>query len=450
MDITLNFMVSLLEKMCVFVVIAYLVTRTKYFTKILDNKFKRKDIIIFVLIFGIITIFAIASGIDILDTEADMAALAPMIAGLVGGPIVGLGVGIIGGVSRYLVGGSASFILSVTIILSGLFAGVIYVLNQRKFIGMTGSVLYSLIMGFITILLLILYYPNQTDFIFFLGFPLILSNTLGILIFGYIISNLIRERKTSKERDKYFKELEWKKNELQIAINIQKSFLPKEIPRLKNFDLDALTIPAMEVGGDFYDFIPVSNEEIGLVIADVSGKSVPAALFMASSRSIIRAKATGNAGAGSIINDVNQLITAEAESGMFVTLFYSTLNCKEKTLTYVNAGHNPPILYRAKTGDIRALKTKGMAIGVIDDVKFEEKEIKLETNDIVIFYTDGVTEAINDKEEQFGKDRLFDLLKENKDLSSEKMVRKIIEKIEEFSRKRAQFDDITLMILKAI
>lgn len=450
MDVTVNFMLSLLEKMCLFVVIAYLVTRMKFFTEILDHKFSRKNLIIFTSIFGLITIFSIASGISIFGTEADMAELAPMVAGLVGGPLIGLAVGIIGGISRYLSGGPASLILSISIILSGLLAGIIYRLNQRRFVGMIGSVVYSILMGSLSLLLVILYYPDQYNLVMYLGLPLVFSNTLGILIFGFIISNLIKERETSREREKYFKELERKKNELQIARNIQKSFLPKEIPQPKNFDLNALNIPAMEVGGDFYDFIPISKEKMGLVIADVSGKSVPAALFMAFSRTMLRAKATGNPGVANIITDVNQLITAETESGMFVTLFYGVLNCKERAFTYVNAGHNPPVMFKAKTNNIKILKTNGIAIGALEEALFEEKEIKLETGDIIILYTDGVTESLNDKEEQFGEKRLLELLKENNDLSANKMISKILEEVKKFSGKRTQYDDITLMVLKAI
>lgn len=450
MDVTSTFLLSLLEKMCVFVVIAYLVTRTKFFTKILDHDFSRKNIIIFTSIFGLISIFAVASGIDIFDTEADMADLAPITAGLVGGPIIGLAVGIIAGFSRYLVGGPGSLIISISIIFSGLFAGLIYSLNKRKFIGMAGSVIYTIFMGFITILLVMFLYPQYVNFTIFVGIPIIISNTLGILIFSFMISNLIKERKTSKERDKYSIELEWKKEDLKIARHIQESFLPKEIPHPKKFDLYALNVPAMEVGGDFYDFIPINNERIGLLIADVSGKSVPAALFMAFSRTLIQAKATGNHEVVNTIKDVNSFITKEAEDGMFITLFYSVLNCKEKTITYVNAGHNPPALYRAETGDIKLLKTKGMALGVIEEAEFDEKKVKMKKGDILIYYTDGVTEAINDNNEQFGEKRLFELVKENNELTAEKMVVTITKEVSEFQGKEAQFDDITLMVLKAV
>ncbi len=447
MDVTVNFLVSLLEKMCVFVVIAYLVTRTKYFTNILDHKFTRKNLFFFILIFGLIAIFAVASGIDIFDTEADMADLAPITAGLVGGPVAGLLVGIIGGVSRYLVGGTGSVIISLSIVLSGLFAGFIYLLNRQRFIGMIGAVVYTFLVGLITVLVVILIYPQEATYIIDVGYPLILSNTLGMLIFGFIISNLIKERKTSRERDKYSRELEWKKKELQIARNIQKSFLPKVIPQLKNFDLFALNIPAMEVGGDFYDFIPIGEDKMGLVIADVSGKSVPAALFMAFSRTILQAKATKNP--ESTINDVNNFITREAEDGMFVTLFYAVLDLPEKTLSYVNAGHNPPMIFNGKNEDIKELKTRGMALGVLEEAEFQEKEIKLERNDLILFYTDGVTEAINEREEQFGEKRLLELLKENTSLSTQKLTDKIIREVNEFSRGQTQFDDITLMVLKA-
>lgn len=450
MDASSSFLLSLLEKMCVFIVVAYLITRTRYFTNIIDNDFSRKNVIIFIFIFGLISIFAVASGIDIFDTEADMAELAPITAGLVGGPLIGLTVGVIAGVSRYLIGGTGSFIISISIILSGLFAGLIYLLNKRNFIGIAGSVVYTVFMGILTTVLVMLLYPQYVVFTIYVGVPLIISNTLGILIFSFIISNLIRERKTSRERDQYSKELEWKKEDLKIARHIQESFLPKEIPKPENFDLDAINIPAMEVGGDFYDFIPINNKQMGLIIADVSGKSVPAALFMAFSRTIIQAKATGNNDIINTIKDVNLLITKEAEDGMFLTLFYGVLNCENKTIRYVNAGHNPPLLYSAKTGNIEHLKTKGMALGVLQEVEFEGKEVKLETEDILLFYTDGITEAINDENEQFGEGRLINLLKQNNYLSSSELTWKIKEEVKEFSGNKTQFDDITLMVLKAV
>ncbi|MEN6554256.1 MAG: PP2C family protein-serine/threonine phosphatase, partial [Methanobacterium sp.] len=264
----------------------------------------------------------------------------------------------------------------------------------------------------------------------------------------YFITNLTRERKTTKERDEYFDELQRKKYELEIAHEIQESFLPQEMPNLDGYDIFALNLPAKEVGGDFYDFIPISKDKIGVTIADVSGKSVPAALFMAVSRTILRAKAMGNSNAAEVIKDANKLIAEDSDTGMFVTLFYAILDLKNKTMEYVNAGHNNPVLFIRKTGTMECLNAKGIALGAIDTIELEEKQIDLESGDVIVFYTDGVTEAINDKEEFFGQKRLYKLIKSHYNLSAEDIVNKIKEEVISFSQNQSQFDDITLMVIK--
>ena len=133
---------------------------------------------------------------------------------------------------------------------------------------------------------------------------------------------------------------------------------------------------------------------------------------------------------------------------MFVTLFYGVLYPGEKTLTYVNAGHNPPLMLRR--GNITLLEAKGIALGVISDIELEEKEISLQEGDIVALYTDGVTEAINDKEEQFGQQRLISTIEENRNLPASELIKRIQQKVAQFSQGQPQFDDITLMILKVI
>ncbi|MHC1594800.1 MAG: PP2C family protein-serine/threonine phosphatase [Methanotrichaceae archaeon] len=280
--------------------------------------------------------------------------------------------------------------------------------------------------------------------------PMLLSNSLGMMIFAFIISNLIKERETAEERDMYFDELERKRYELMIAHEIQQSFLPEAVPFLKGFDLAAMNLPAKEVGGDFYDFIPISEDQIGLTIADVSGKSVSAALFMALSRTIVRASATGNPGVADVIEDANNLIAADAKSGMFVTLFYAILDLEERRLRYVNAGHNPPVVFNGETGDLLMLRAKGIALGVIEDAKMEEHEIVLKSGDVVVFYTDGVTEAMDDRERPFGEERFFKIIEKNHNLSAGDIIEKIKDEVLSFSGDTPQFDDITLMVLKAV
>jgi len=239
-------------------------------------------------------------------------------------------------------------------------------------------------------------------------------------------------------------------SELAIASGIQQSFLPESSPQVEGVDLAAMNSPATEVGGDFYDFIPVSVDKWGLVIADVSGKGVPAALFMALSRTLVRANATGNPSASEAILRANRLISEDDRSSMFVTLFYGVFDPKRKTLTYVSAGHNPPLMFPGSGGATIMLKTKGIALGVMPEIELEEKEITLAEGDIVVLYTDGVTEAINDQEEQFGQERLDSVVAQYRNLPASEIVEQIHRAVLDFAGGQPQFDDITVMVLKSL
>ena len=340
---------------------------------------------------------------------------------------------------------------SIATILAGVFGGVVYILNRRKFVGVGGAVIFSVFVETFHMLLVLLISDPYSEAVMVVqetGIPMIASNSIGMLIFAFMISNLIKERKTALERDRYFRELEKKKLELNIAREIQQSFLPETIPSLKGFDLAAISHPAKEVGGDFYDFIPISEDEMGLVIADVSGKSVPAALFMVLSRAMIRASAAGNSTASEVAKNANDLITADAKSGMFVTLFYAILDLEARTLRYVNAGHNPPLVLNGETGDLTLLKARGIAMGVVEKAEMEEREIELDEGDVVVFYTDGVTEAVDERFNQFGIERLVEITRKNSHLPAADLVEKITDEVLAFSKGAPQFDDITLMVLK--
>jgi len=248
-------------------------------------------------------------------------------------------------------------------------------------------------------------------------------------------------RRTTAEKERVEKELE-------IARGIQQSFLPEAPPAIEGVDLAALNLPAKEVGGDFYDFIPVGSQKWGLVIADVSGKGVPAALFMALSRTLVRANVSDSVTVSEAIRKTNSLIAENDRSNMFVTLFYGVLDPVKMTLTYVSAGHNPPFMLRKGGNDIILLKARGVALGVVPDIGLEEKEIKLDTGDIVVLYTDGVTEAINGREEQFGQDRVITITEKSRNWTAAEIMHQIKDRVLEFSHGQPQFDDITLMVLK--
>jgi len=241
--------------------------------------------------------------------------------------------------------------------------------------------------------------------------------------------------------------------ELQIAADIQKSFMPEVIPQITGFDIAAMTVMAKEVGGDFFDVIPfeiiaLDKGTLGLIVADVSGKGVPAALFMALSRIVVRVNALWHRDPAKAIFDSNNIIAQDSKSGMFVTLFFGTLKEKDRTLTYVNAGHNPPVLFRSRDGTIEELMPTGIVLGAVENREYYSESVTISPDDVLVMYTDGVTESINAQEELFGEERLYAILRENSTLPAREIIDRILSGIVEFTGDMPQFDDITLLVIK--
>lgn len=256
-------------------------------------------------------------------------------------------------------------------------------------------------------------------------------------------------RRIKKESE----ELERKNTELQIAAQIQESFLPNIIEPVPGYDIAAMSIPAKVVGGDFYDIIPGARmrdkkEQVGIIIADVSGKGLPAAIFMALSIVIIRVNAAWHEMPEDILRDTNAIITAEQKANMFVTAFFGVLDRAQKTFTYVNAGHNSPMVLPSHDDHITELEPTGIALGLMEDSLYKKATIPLKSGDIIVLFTDGVTEATNIREELYGEERLQRIILTNRSLSAGDITHKIILDVQEFTGEEPQSDDITLLVVK--
>jgi len=249
--------------------------------------------------------------------------------------------------------------------------------------------------------------------------------------------------RTTAEKERLLKELE-------IAKGIQQSFLPTSAPVMDRIDISAVTTPARVVGGDFYDFIPFGKDRWGLVVADVSGKGMPAALFMALSRTLVHASAAGVASPAAAIERANKLIIEDNRANMFVTLFYAIVDSSKMSLDYVNAGHNPPIIVGERPGDVVLLKAQGVPLGLSSELKLEMNTVRIKSGNVVTLYTDGVTEAINDDGDRFETERLAEVVNKNRLSSAGGIIISIQDEIRRFVGKQPQFDDITLMVLKAL
>jgi sigma-B regulation protein RsbU (phosphoserine phosphatase) len=242
--------------------------------------------------------------------------------------------------------------------------------------------------------------------------------------------------------------------ELQMAHAVQASLLPDETPQMPGWAFEARWQPARQVSGDYYDFIALDGEQLGLVIADVSDKGMPAAVFMALTRSTIRATASHLLSPADSISEANRLICADSADGMFVTLFYALLDPSSGELTYVNAGHNPPLLCRAgehgEAGRLAELRPTGMALGVVEDCALTQRTVHLQPGDSVLLYTDGVTDATDGGLQCFGLDRLRRVILDHQLAPVADMVAVLERTIDDFTGGVDQFDDIAILAVKRL
>ncbi len=452
-------LILLFELSCVVIVVAYLLTRSKFFLEVLDGHPSIRIQFLLILIFGALSIFGTVGGVEFMGTTINVRDLGPMVAGLVGGPVVGIGAALIGALYRASLGGFSVVPCVIATLLAGLTGGLIWLANKRQFPPIAVAVIYSVLMeGFHMLLVLALAKPFEEAVALVSGVavPMILTETAGVFIFAFIIHNLKNERRVQAERDGLVREMERKNTELAIAAEIQQSFLPDTLPQIAGFEIAAKSIMAKEVGGDFFDVIPLEvvrmgQDRLGIFIADVSGKGIPAALFMALSRIVVRVNAIWHQQQpAEAIRDANAIITADSKYGMFVTLFYGVLDAQNRSFTYVNAGHNPPLVCRGADGSFSELPATGMAIGAEEDAAYDSATTVLEPEDVMVLYTDGITEAENEAQEMFGEDRLREAIVGARKLPAAAIVAAILEAVQAFSGTAPQSDDITLMVVRNI
>ena len=251
---------------------------------------------------------------------------------------------------------------------------------------------------------------------------------------------------TQQRLDQELRERERFEQELRVARRIQQALLPKGLPLLENWDIVPYYQPAREVGGDFYDFLPLSDGRVGFIIGDVSGKGIAAALVMANTQSVLRAVAQGSATPGELLAQVNEVLVAYIPPNMFVTCFCGVLDPESGSLTYANAGHNPPLRHHG--GKAMDLRATGMPLGLMPGMPYEEKATVLLPGDRVLFYRDGLIESHNQEREMLGSHRLRDLLTDQAP-DAEHLTAYVVAELGRFTGEQwEQEDDITLVALQ--
>jgi serine phosphatase RsbU (regulator of sigma subunit) len=235
--------------------------------------------------------------------------------------------------------------------------------------------------------------------------------------------------------------------ELALARRMQKDLLPTRAPDLEKFDIAGVNVPSEMVGGDYFDYIPLTPKDLGLVIGDVAGKGVPAAFIMASLRAALRIEAFSHYAITTILSRVNDFLNDSTKPEIFVTAFYGVLDTESGLFTYANAGHNPP-LYIGTNGEKRELIEGGLLLGAFPGALYQNHRVNFESGDVLLLYTDGASEAENASGEQFGVERLTEIVRNSAPSDSQHMIRALLNAIREFCGDTGLQDDITLMVVR--
>jgi sigma-B regulation protein RsbU (phosphoserine phosphatase) len=243
-------------------------------------------------------------------------------------------------------------------------------------------------------------------------------------------------------------------SDLRVASEIQKMLLPDHAPTVRNFDMVGHNIAAQHVGGDYYDFLPVNGSRVGVVIADVSGKAIPGALVMTICRSAFRAQTGLNLSPAEVLHRVNHVLIPDLREDMFVTILYGILDAEQRAFTFVRAGHDPALWFHAQTGQVEVVRPRGTAVGLDRSGQFsltlEERQVMLAPGDVLILYTDGMTESLDAEDREFGRDRLINAVRESSGGTAQEISEFIFKRLNQFTGDAQPHDDRTLVVIKSV
>ena len=237
------------------------------------------------------------------------------------------------------------------------------------------------------------------------------------------------------------------REEMRLANEIQVNLQPRSSPEIQDYQISGKSIPAKEVGGDYFDFIPLDNERMAFCLGDISGKGIPAALLMANLQATLRAQTILNYSCKDCISFSNKLLYKNTALQKYATLFYGILDHKSNIISYCNAGHNHPILI-SRDKKLQRLDIGGIVVGIMPEYPFQETSIQLNPGDLLFVFSDGITEAMNESEEEYGEDRLIKLLLELLDYSTDNIIETVLKSVNEFSGYTEPMDDKTVVIIK--
>ena len=237
--------------------------------------------------------------------------------------------------------------------------------------------------------------------------------------------------------------------EMRLANDIQVNLLPKSTPQIPGYQIAGKSIPAKDVGGDYFDFIPLKDNLVAFCLGDISGKGIPAALLMANLQASLRGQTLMDIPCKDCVAFTNKILYGSTDSNKYATLFYGVLDPSENNITFCNAGHNEPILIE-QGGEVKRLKEGGIVVGIMPEIAYDEKTIDFPPGTVLVVYSDGITEAMDSNEEEFGEERLINLIKENRKLSATDLINLLIKTVNDHAGNAEQMDDMTIVVIKRV
>lgn len=434
---------KLVGTLAVILVVSAFLGGSDVLSKFIKTGRQWKYSVAFGILGGLFGIYGNISGFNLNGAVVSVRDIGPLLSGFVSGPIGGLIAGLIAGVHRLMLGGITAHACVVATCCIGLISGLVslkwHEIIKKPYIAFALGVVSE---AFHLTVVLIMVKPFETalDIVKQIAVPFILINAVGFSLMVAIITYTERQRTLVVEKSRM-------QSELEVATVIQHSLLPtinKDYPGRPELDVSAFMETAKEVGGDFYDAFFVDANRIAFVIGDVSGKGVPAAMFMATAKMTLQNCIRDIPSLSEAVMTANNSLCARNEADMFVTLWVGILDMKSGGLTYVSAGHNPPVIVQNSIP--RYLKTKnGLVLAGMEGARYKENTLTLNKTDIVCLYTDGVTEANNVHHELFGEDRLLQCFTDAKGASAEQLIGRVKAAVDTFVGEAPQFDDLTML-----
>ncbi|MBR7071867.1 MAG: SpoIIE family protein phosphatase [Clostridia bacterium] len=438
-----NMFSKMIGTLAVILVISAFIGGSDIISKFVNSDKKWKYSIIAGILGGVFGIYGNISGFALNGAVISVRDIGPMLAGFTGGPLGGLFAGLIAGIHRLTMGGITAKPCVVATCCIGLICGIIsekwHQYFEKPYIALLLSALLE-VFHLSLVLLMVKPFETALDIVVRIAVPFIGVNALGFVMMITIITYTENQRKITVERSRL-------QSELEVANVIQHSLLPlinEDYPGHKQLDVSASMEAAKEVGGDFYDVFYVDPTHLAFVIGDVSGKGVPAAIFMASSKITLQNCIRDIPKLSEAVETANNALCARNEAEMFVTVWVGILDLTNGTMNFVSAGHNPPVLLRNDHSELLKFKN-GFVLAGMQDMMYKEHSIQLEKGDTVYLYTDGVTEAENVAHELFGEERLLGCFDNKSKYSSAEMIEHVKNSMDEFINGNSQFDDITML-----